>query len=104
MTHGAMYWRVAEGCARPARSKHPRYGKRATWSVIHAHPPGATGFAVAHRSMDIQHDRGRGGHRQRAADTLRHAQHSEVPDAIEPYLEDTDVDAAGKSRRAGRGR
>ena len=23
------------------------------WSVIHAHPPGATGFAVAHRSMDM---------------------------------------------------
>ena len=30
------------------------YEKRPdVWSVIHAHPPGATGFAVAHKAMDM---------------------------------------------------
>ena len=30
------------------------YDKRPdVWSVIHAHPPGATGFAVAHKAMDM---------------------------------------------------
>ena len=60
------------------------------WSVIHAHPPGATGFAVAHRSMDMynmidaQHKRGAGRHRAVSGGAR--------------------CDAAGKSRRAGRGR
>lgn len=74
------------------------------WSVIHAHPPGATGFAVAHRSMDmynmIEDVAAIGSVPLTPYGT---PSTSEVPDAIEPYLEEHDVIAAGKSRRAGRG-
>ena len=52
------------------------------WSVIHAHPPGATGFAVAHRSMDMYN---------MIEDVAAIASTTEVPDAIEPYLEEHDV-------------
>ena len=54
------------------------------WSVIHAHPPGATGFAVAHRSMDMYN---------MIEDVAAYGtpSTSEVPDAIEPYLEEHDV-------------
>ena len=51
------------------------YDKRDdVFSVIHAHPPGATGFAVAHKAMDYG-----------TPST------TEVPDAIEPYLDEHDV-------------
>ena len=59
------------------------------WSVIHAHPPGATGFAVAHRSMDMYNmieDVAAIG-----SVPLTPYGTSEVPDAIEPYLEEHDV-------------
>ena len=56
--------------------------------VIHAHPPGATGFAVAHRAMDMYN----------MIETVAvlgavpltpygTPSTSEVPDAIEPYLD-----------------
>lgn len=61
-------------------------------SVIHAHPPGATGFAVAHRSMDMYNmieD-------VTAIGSVPLAPYGtpstkEVPDSIEPYLSDHDV-------------
>ncbi len=62
------------------------------WSVIHAHPPGATGFAVAHKPMDMYNmieDVAVIG----AVPLTPYGTPStiEVPDAIEPYLEDHDV-------------
>ena len=61
-------------------------------SVIHAHPPGATGFAVAHRAMDM--------YNMIEDVTVLGAvpltpygtpSTSEVPDAIEPYLDRHDA-------------
>ncbi|MCI7125532.1 MAG: class II aldolase/adducin family protein [Agathobaculum sp.] len=60
--------------------------------VIHAHPPGATGFAVAHRAMDMYN----------MIETVAvlgavpltpygTPSTSEVPDAIEPYLDRHDA-------------
>lgn len=61
-------------------------------SVIHAHPPGATGFAVAHRSMDmynmIEDVAAIGSVPLTPYGT---PSTSEVPDAIEPYLDEHDV-------------
>ena len=62
------------------------------WSVIHAHPPGATGFAVAHKSMDMYNmieDVAVMG----AVPLTPYGTPSttEVPDAIEPFLEEHDV-------------
>ena len=61
-------------------------------SVIHAHPAGATGFAVAHRSMDmynmIEDVAAIGSVPLTPYGT---PSTSEVPDAIEPYLEEHDV-------------
>ncbi len=61
-------------------------------SVIHAHPPGATGFAVAHKAMDMYNmieDVAVMG----AVPLTPYGtpSTSEVPDAIEPYLEEHDV-------------
>lgn len=61
-------------------------------SAVHAHPPGATGFAVAHRSMDMYNmieDVSVIG----AVPLTPYGTPStvEVPDAIEPYLEKHDV-------------
>lgn len=69
------------------------YEKRAdVGSVLHAHPPGATGFAVAHRSMDmynmIEDVAVLGSVPLTPYGT---PSTSEVPDAIEPYLEEHDV-------------
>lgn len=62
------------------------------FSVVHAHPPGATGFAVAHRPMDmynmIEDVTVIGSVPLTPYGT---PSTSEVPDAIEPYLEDHDV-------------
>lgn len=62
------------------------------WSVIHAHPPGATGFAVAHKSMDmynmIEDVAVIGSVPLTPYGTPSTA---EVPDSIEPYLEEHDV-------------
>ena len=69
------------------------YEKRPdVWSVIHAHPPGATGFAVAHKAMDMYNmieDVAVIG----SVPLTPYATPSttEVPDAIEPYLEEHDV-------------
>lgn len=62
------------------------------WSVIHAHPPGATGFAVAHKAMDMYNmieDVAVIG----AVPLTPYGTPSttEVPDSIEPYLEEHDV-------------
>lgn len=62
------------------------------FSVVHAHPPGATGFAVAHRPMDMYN-------MIEAVAVIGSVpltpygtpSTSEVPDAIEPYLEEHDV-------------
>ncbi len=61
-------------------------------AVIHAHPPAATGFAVAHRPMDMYNmieDVAVIG----AVPLTPYGtpSTSEVPDAIEPYLEEHDV-------------
>ena len=61
-------------------------------SVIHAHPPGATGFAVAHKPMDMYNmieDVAAIG----AVPLTPYGTPStmEVPDAIEPYLQEHDV-------------
>ena len=61
-------------------------------SVIHAHPPGATGFAVAHKAMDMYNmieDVAAIG----SVPLPPYGTPStfEVPDAIEPYLEEHDV-------------
>ena len=69
------------------------YEKRPDISaVVHAHPPGATGFAVAHRSMDMYNLIG-------DVTTIGSVpltpygtpSTDEVPDAIEPYLENHDA-------------
>ena len=61
-------------------------------AAIHAHPPGATGFAVAHRPMDmynmIEDVAAIGSVPLTPYGT---PSTSEVPDAIEPYLEEHDV-------------
>ena len=69
------------------------YDKREdVFSVIHAHPPGATGFAVAHKAMDmynmIEDVAAIGAVPLTPYGTPSTA---EVPDAIEPYLEEHDV-------------
>ncbi len=61
-------------------------------SVIHAHPPGAAGFAVAHKAMDMYNmieDVAAIG----AVPLTPYGTPStmEVPDAIEPYLQEHDV-------------
>ena len=69
------------------------YEKRADVNaVVHAHPPAATGFAVAHRPMDMYNmieDVAAMG----AVPLTPYGTPSttEVPDAIEPYLNDHDV-------------
>ena len=69
------------------------YDKRDdVFSVIHAHPPGATGFAVAHKAMDMYNmieDVAAIG----AVPLTPYGTPSttEVPDAIEPYLDEHDV-------------
>ena len=69
------------------------YAKRPdVWSVIHAHPPGATGFAVAHKAMDMYNmieDVAVIG--SVPLTPYGTPSTSEVPDAIEPYLEEHDV-------------
>lgn len=69
------------------------YEKRAdVGAVIHAHPPGATGFAVAHRSMDMYNmieDVAVIG--SVPLTPYGTPSTSEVPDAVEPYLERHDV-------------
>ncbi len=62
------------------------------WSVIHAHPPGATGFAVAHKAMDMYNmieDVAVIG----SVPLTPYGTPStvEVPNSIEPYLEEHDV-------------
>lgn len=61
-------------------------------AAIHAHPPGATGFAVAHRPMDmynmIEDVAAIGSVPLTPYGT---PSTSEVPDAIDPYLEEHDV-------------
>lgn len=62
------------------------------FSVIHAHPPGATGFAVAHKAMDMYNmieDVAVIG----SVPLTPYGTPStiEVPNAIEPYLEEHDV-------------
>ena len=69
------------------------YEKRPdVWSVVHAHPPGATGFAVAHKAMDmynmIEDVAVIGSVPLTPYGTPSTA---EVPDSIEPYLEEHDV-------------
>ena len=69
------------------------YDKRSdVRSVIHAHPPGATGFAVAHKAMDMYNmieDVAAIG----SVPLTPYGTPStvEVPAAIEPYLEEHDV-------------
>ena len=62
------------------------------FSVIHAHPPGATGFAVAHKAMDMYNmieDVAVIG----SVPLTPYGTPStiEVPNAIEPYLDEHDV-------------
>lgn len=60
--------------------------------VIHAHPPGATGFAVAHKAMDMYNmieDVAVIG--SVPLTPYGTPSTSEVPDAIGPYLEEHDV-------------
>ena len=69
------------------------YEKRAdVGAVLHAHPPTATGFAVAHRPMDmynmIEDVAAIGSVPLTPYGT---PSTSEVPDAIEPYLNEHDV-------------
>ena len=69
------------------------YDKRSdVRSVIHAHPPGATGFAVAHKAMDmynmIEDVAAIGSVPLTPYGTPTT---DEVPDAITPYLQDHDV-------------
>lgn len=69
------------------------YQKRPdVFSVIHAHPPGATGFAVAHKAMDMYNmieDVAVIG----SVPLTPYGTPStvEVPNSIEPYLEEHDV-------------
>ena len=60
--------------------------------VVHAHPPGATGFAVAHKAMDMYNmieDVAVIG--SVPLTPYGTPSTTEVPDAIEPYLEEHDV-------------
>ena len=69
------------------------------FSVVHAHPPGATGFAVAHRPMDMYNmieDVAVIG--SVPLTPYGTPSTSEVPDAIEPYLEEHDVMLLTKQR------
>lgn len=62
------------------------------FSVIHAHPPGATGFAVAHKAMDMYNmieDVAVIG--SVPLTPYGTPSTTEVPDSIEPYLEEHDV-------------
>ncbi|MFZ2540002.1 MAG: class II aldolase/adducin family protein [Oscillospiraceae bacterium] len=62
------------------------------WSVIHAHPPGATGFAVAHIAMDMYNmieDVAVIG--SVPLTPYGTPSTTEVPNSIEPYLEEHDV-------------
>ncbi len=69
------------------------YQKRPdVFSVIHAHPPGATGFAVAHKSMDMYNmieDVAVIG--SVPLTPYGTPSTTEVPDAIEPFLQEHDV-------------
>ena len=84
-----------EGCLPSSEIKmHLRcYEKRPdVGSVLHAHPPGATGFAVAHKAMDMYNmieDVAVIG----AVPLTPYGTPStpEVPGAIEPYLDEHDV-------------
>ena len=84
-----------EGCLPSSEIKmHLRcYEKRPdVGSVLHAHPPGATGFAVAHKAMDMYNmieDVAVIG--SVPLTPYGTPSTSEVPDAIEPYLEEHDV-------------
>jgi L-fuculose-phosphate aldolase len=61
-------------------------------AVVHAHPPGATGFAVAHKAMDMYN-------MIECVTTIGSVPLTpygtpstvELPDAIEPYLDEHDV-------------
>ena len=69
------------------------YAKRDdVFAVVHAHPPGATGFAVAHRPMDmynmIEDVAVLGSVPLTPYGT---PSTNEVPDAIEPYLDEHDA-------------
>ena len=69
------------------------YEKRPDISaVVHAHPPGATGFAVAHRSMDMYNLIGDVTTFGSVPLTPYGTPSTdEVPNAIEPYLESHDA-------------
>ena len=95
INHAGEILEGAEGLRPSSEIKmHLRcYEKREdVWSVIHAHPPGATGFAVAHKAMDMYN---------MIEDVVvigsvpltpyGTPSTSEVPDAIEPYLQEHDV-------------
>lgn len=61
-------------------------------AVVHAHPPAAHRICRGTSSDGhVQHDRGCGGHRCGSTDTVWHTSTTEVPDAIEPYLQEHDV-------------
>lgn len=90
----AMCWKVQRACARPAKSRCTCAATKSAPinAVVHAHPPAATGFAVAHRPMDMYNmieDVAAIG----AVPLTPYGTPSttEVPDAIEPYLNDHDV-------------
>lgn len=85
----------AEGlCPSSEIKMHLRcYEKREdVFSVIHAHPPGATGFAVAHKAMDMYNmieDVAVIG--SVPLTPYGTPSTTEVPNSIEPYLEEHDV-------------
>ena len=61
-------------------------------AVIHAHPPGATGFAVAHKAMDMYNMTENVGSIGAVPLTPYGTPSTmEIPDSIEPYLEEQDV-------------
>ena len=90
------------------------YEKRPdVWSVIHAHPPGATGFAVAHKAMDMYNmiedvavigfDDIQSEIRLRSFDPLRHPQHYRGARYHRTLSGRARRDVAGKPRRPGSG-
>lgn len=95
INHAGEILKGAEGLRPSSEIKmHLRcYEKREdVWSVIHAHPPGATGFAVAHKAMDMYNmieDVAVIG--SVPLTPYGTPSTSEVPDAIEPYLQEHDV-------------
>ncbi len=95
INHAGEILEGAEGLRPSSEIKmHLRcYEKREdVWSVIHAHPPGATGFAVAHKAMDMYNmieDVAVIG--SVPLTPYGTPSTSEVPDAIEPYLQEHDV-------------